>query len=201
MRIVIIAAGPVADVPEIMPYVDEDTYVIGVDAGMETARARGVECDVLIGDFDSLGYTPRGAIVHPPEKDFTDLELALIHAKGRDASAELLLFGATGGRLDMTLQNVYLLKQFPRARLVTNREDVRFLGTGHHAVEADQYHYLSFIPLVPTLLTLRGVKYPLTSHEVPVGGSLTVSNEWTDRQLADVTVETGEVIMIRSLSD
>lgn len=201
MRAVIVAAGPVEDIPSLTPFIEENTVVIAVDGGVATLVQQGLAFDLAIGDFDSLGYTPEGAVIHPAEKDETDLELALRHVSEQYEVTDVLIFGATGGRLDMTLQNVYLLKQFPAARLVTKREEVRFLQEGHDQIKADQYHYLSFIPLVPTRLTLRGVKYPLTDHDVPVGGSLTVSNEWTDHQLADVTVHTGEVIVLRSLSD
>lgn len=195
MRIVIIAAGPASEVPELSSCLEDDTYVIGVDGGIATAQARGVDCDVLIGDFDSLGYRPRGAVVHPPEKDFTDLELALSHANGVDAEAEMLIFGATGGRLDMTLQNVYLLRRYKQARLISKGGDVRYMGPGHFELEKEGHDYLSFIPLVETELSLSGVKYPLDNRIVPVGGSLTVSNEWEG--IARITVHSGEVIALR----
>lgn len=201
MRVVIVAAGPTEDIPSLKPFLDEKTVIIAVDGGVTELAQQGLAFDLAIGDFDSLGYKPEGAIIHPAEKDETDLELALRHVSQQYEATEVFIFGATGGRLDMTLQNVYLLKQFPAVRLMTKREEVRFLQPGTYEIEADGFHYLSFIPLVPTRLTLRGVKYPLTNHDVPVGGSLTVSNEWTQHGVANVTVHTGEVIALRSLSD
>lgn len=196
MRVLIVAAGPVEDVPTLAPFVKDKTMIIGVDGGIATLVEQGLDFDVAIGDFDSLGYVPDGGLLHPAEKDETDLELALRYATEQAAGAELLIFGATGGRLDMTLQNVYLLKQFPMARLVTKREDVRYWKTGQYELASEGYHYLSFIPLVRSNLTLRGVKYPLTEHPVPVGGSLTVSNEWVG--VAQVTVVEGEVLVLRT---
>lgn len=201
MRIIIVAAGPSEEVPLLKPFLFENTRVVGVDGGIATLVDQGIDFDQAIGDFDSLGHIPTGAILHPAEKDETDLELALRYVYEQEDVTEVLIFGATGGRLDMTLQNVYLLKQFPSARLVTKREEVRFLQQGQYAIQSDQYHYLSFIPLVPTRLTLQGVKYPLMNHDVPIGGSLTVSNEWTNHGPAEVTVHAGEVIVLRSLSD
>ncbi|WP_214846506.1 thiamine diphosphokinase [Exiguobacterium sp. s193] len=196
MRVLIVAAGPIEDVPALAPFITDQTTVIGVDGGIATLAEQGLDCDVAIGDFDSLGYVPDGGLLHPAEKDETDLELALRYANEHHAGAELLIFGASGGRLDMTLQNVYLLKQFPAARLVTKREDVRYWRVGQYELASEGYHYLSFIPLVPSNLTLRGVKYPLTEHPVPVGGSLTVSNEWNG--VAQVTVTEGEVLVLRT---
>ncbi|AFS70877.1 MULTISPECIES: thiamine diphosphokinase [Exiguobacterium] len=201
MRIIIVAAGPSEEVPLLKPFLFENTRVIGVDGGIATLVDQGIDFDLAIGDFDSLGHIPTGAILHPAEKDETDLELALRYVYEHYEVTELLIFGATGGRIDMTLQNVYLLKQFPEARLVTKQADVRFLPEGRYEIEAEQYHYLSFIPLVSTVLTLCGVKYPLMEQTVPVGGSLTVSNEWTRQRVADIRVQKGEILMIRSLAD
>jgi len=201
MRVVIVAAAPAEDIPSLQPFMEKKPVVIAVDGGVTVLAQQGLAFDLAIGDFDSLGYKPEGAIIHPAEKDETDLELALRYVSQHYEATEVLVFGATGGRLDMTLQNVYLLKQFPLVRLMTKREEVRFLQQGQYDIEADRYHYLSFIPLVPTRLTLQGVKYPLTQQDVPVGGSLTVSNEWANQEPAKVTVHTGEVIALRSLSD
>jgi thiamine pyrophosphokinase len=46
---------------------------------------------------------------HPPAKDETDLELALLLAVEQGFNREIWLFGLLGGRLDQTLANVLLL--------------------------------------------------------------------------------------------
>ena len=200
MRAILVCAGPQEEVPDLRKFCQPGDFIVGVDGGVQTVESFGLICDMTIGDFDSLGYVPEGAIVHPAEKDETDLELALRTVSEREQHEEIIIIGATGGRLDMTVQNVYLLKQYPEARLVTKREEVRYLAVGSYAVEAESYHYLSFIPLVPSILSLAGVKYPLDTHPVPVGGSLTVSNEWRASE-AKIELHQGELLMMRTLKE
>ena len=54
-------------------------YVIAADGGYRTLKARGIEPDFVMGDFDSLGYRPDHPNVetHPVMKDDTDLGLAV----------------------------------------------------------------------------------------------------------------------------
>lgn len=200
MRAILVCAGPQEEVPDLRTFCQPGDFIVGVDGGVQTIELFGLTCDLTIGDFDSLGYVPEGAIVHPAEKDETDLELALRTVSEKKQFEDTFIIGATGGRLDMTVQNVYLLKRYPEARLVTKREEVRYLAEGTYAVEAESYYYLSFIPLVPSILSLAGVKYPLDMHPVPVGGSLTVSNEWSTSE-AKVELHQGELLMMRTLKE
>ena len=54
-------------------------YVIAADGGYRSLKARGIEPDFVMGDFDSLGYRPDHPNVetHPVMKDDTDLGLAV----------------------------------------------------------------------------------------------------------------------------
>ena len=74
-----------------------------------------VDCapDLAMGDFDSLGYVPEGMSVKAfsPEKDASDMELALEEALARGADA-VEVYGALGGRLDHTVANLQLLASF-----------------------------------------------------------------------------------------
>lgn len=91
-------------------------WIIAADGGCRHARRLGLRVDVLIGDLDSiepeelpqLRAEGTQVISHPPDKDQTDLELALHHARALGAS-EIVVLGAIGDRLDMTLSNVLLL--------------------------------------------------------------------------------------------
>mgnify|MGYP001405514788 FL=1 len=51
-------------------------YVIAADGGYRTLKARGIEPDFVMGDFDSLGYRPDHPNVetHPVMKDDTDTD-------------------------------------------------------------------------------------------------------------------------------
>lgn len=87
--------------------------VIAVDGGFASLTAAGVAPDMALGDFDSLGFVPEGVpcAQFPPEKDASDMELALEHARREGADA-VVVYGALGGRLDHTLANLQLLASF-----------------------------------------------------------------------------------------
>lgn len=81
--------------------------VIAVDAGLKHLDDIGREPDIVLGDFDSLGYVPdvQHVIEYPSVKDASDLELAFEAA--RDAGCDrLFVYGALSGRLDHTLANL-----------------------------------------------------------------------------------------------
>lgn len=83
-------------------------YVIAVDRGYASLEAIGVKPDVSMGDFDSLGFIPKGRTVRfPSEKDKSDMELAFERAMTRKAD-EIYVYGALSRRLDHTLANLQL---------------------------------------------------------------------------------------------
>ena len=57
--------------------VEKEDFVIAADGGLEHTAKLGLEPNEILGDFDSLGYTPDDARVFPVEKDDTDAMLAL----------------------------------------------------------------------------------------------------------------------------
>mgnify|MGYP002224189049 CR=1 FL=1 len=72
--------------------------VIAVDGGFASLAAVDCAPDLAMGDFDSLGYVPEGMSVKAfsPEKDASDMELALEEALARGADA-VEVYGALGG--------------------------------------------------------------------------------------------------------
>ena len=86
-------------------------YVIAADGGYRSLRARGIEPDFVMGDFDSLGYRPEHPNVetHPVMKDDTDLGLAVRWALGH-GYRRLVMAGALGGRIDQTIASLQTLR-------------------------------------------------------------------------------------------
>ena len=94
----------------------QGALVIAVDGGSLHAKSLGLNIDIVIGDLDSLNVETHAALsaigtqikTLPSRKDETDLELALIHATEQGAK-QIAILGAFGGRLDMSLSNLFLL--------------------------------------------------------------------------------------------
>lgn len=84
--------------------------VIAADSGLAACLAAGLHPDVVVGDLDSVDQQQlararaAGArvVVHPCDKDATDLELALSLA-AEDLPRRMVVIGSGGGRLDHLL--------------------------------------------------------------------------------------------------
>ena len=98
-------------------------YIIAADGGYRSLRARGIEPDFVMGDFDSLGYRPDHPNVetHPVMKDDTDLGLAVRWALGH-GYRRLVMAGALGGRIPAGMEGtVSVFSSGDAARGVTLR--------------------------------------------------------------------------------
>ena len=87
--------------------------VIAVDGGYRHLLGIGREADMVLGDFDSLGYVPQHHRLnrYDSHKDASDLELAIDAALEKGVRA-LTVYGCLSGRLDHTLA---ALQQLARA--------------------------------------------------------------------------------------
>ena len=81
--------------------------VIAADSGLHTAQRLNMHVDFVVGDFDSVDASALAratsahtqAIRHSTDKDFTDLESALLLAVDKN-SQHIIIVTAGGGRLD-----------------------------------------------------------------------------------------------------
>lgn len=89
---------------------DSEDTVIAADGGLEYLKKSNIIPNVMIGDFDSLGYTPDGKNVIKLNtcKDDTDMLSAARHALS-DGYREIHIYCGTGGRIDHTVANIQLL--------------------------------------------------------------------------------------------
>ena len=108
MRAILVASAPNDSFENL--YVPQPfDLIIGVDGGCKNITK--YEIDIAFGDFDSLTVPPNAKKVYryKKEKDETDLELAVQQMIKRDEIDEIIIYNATGGRLDHFLCNLKLL--------------------------------------------------------------------------------------------
>ena len=182
----------------------ENTCLIAADRGVEFFMGTDLEPDVAVGDFDSL--SAEGAKIRrlKPEKDDSDTQSAANYAI-EQGTERIMILGATGNRIDHLMANFGLLmlgktKQV-QIVLVDAYNYMSLIESGMILKKEEQFgKYVSFFPIEGevTGLTLKGFKYPLNSYTLKVEDSgLTVSNEISDPE-AEVTFETGKLLMIMS---
>lgn len=209
MRIAIVAGGPENLLPNLRDPLYQDCLWASADRGTFVLLKRGIKPTIAFGDFDSVSAAEYAAIqkqsincvTYSREKDKTDLELAVDWALEKSPE-ELLIFGATGGRVDHGLASVYLLLKASgtktKMRLLDRKNSIRLLNPGIYQLERNPvYRYLSFLALSEkvTGITLQGVKYPLTNAELVIGSSLCISNE-AERDKMIVSIKTGLLLMM-----
>ncbi len=193
---------------------EPDDYIVCLDGGYDIALQQGVRPHLLLGDFDSMqAPLPEDPAIqvrrYPPEKDYTDLELAF-RILDPEKTPEILVIGGLGGRLDQTLTNVQMLANYtagpaePGYRRITLMDGCNqcFAIKGDGAVSVcriprREHCYLSFLPLSDQCcgLTIRGAKYLLEDADILRGASHCVSNEFDGPQ-AEVTLGSGTLLVV-----
>ena len=100
----------VAAMPESEYFFPPDCFVIAADQGYLHLREKEIVPDLVLGDFDSLGFVPDvpELLRYPVEKDDSDMMLALREGLRRGIRS-FLLYGGIGGRLDHTIANIQSL--------------------------------------------------------------------------------------------
>ena len=186
---------------------------IGVDRGAYYLIEHGIIPDVIVGDFDSVSEEEYASIsevvprveLFQAEKDDTDTDLALMRALDFEPS-EVLLTGATGGRLDhheAALRSLYRMQMsYPHIqfKIIDSHNELQFLLPGRHELTKTQHSYLSFFAYGESVydVTLRGVKYETTDEKIDLATSRFTSNEIISDN-AYITFSRGICLMIRSM--
>ena len=181
--------------------VRETDLVIAADGGLRHTQALGIVPDVILGDFDSLGFTPAGANVFPVEKDDTDAMLAVRRGLAEGCDMFFLYGSLDGPRLDHTIANFQTL-QFLADRgaagyLIGRDIMLTVVKNGSIAFPEDCEGTVSVFCLGVDAagVTLRGLYYPLENGTLTAGFPLGVSNHFTGEK-AEISVENGSLLVL-----
>ncbi len=201
MRVIIIGNSPVKSFKKDYQFKNGD-YLIACDNGI--AEATSYEVDLAIGDFDSGGSNlisyALSNQVYPAIKDQTDLELALLQVEKLANVSEILIYDASGGRLDHYLINLKLIAKYQnkyhcKIKLITEKEEITYLTIGDYLIPNQNYQYLSLINFDKVSLLLDGLKYNLPKTLLLDENTLTISNEFVKDE-ARITIYSGATYLI-----
>ena len=186
--------------------------LIAVDSGLKAVKELGLVPDMVVGDFDSVDPVILEEFkripyiiwdVHDPEKNETDTELALRKAAASGCTRVVIL-GATGGRFDHMLANVFLLytclQRGMDACIVDRQNKIYLIEEEHHFTKKEQWgKYISFLPLLGEIrgITLEGFKYPLEDYTLKMGSSRCISNELVE-ETGRIHIREGVAICVES---
>jgi len=206
-RIVLFANGDLPLPNRLKAHLNEDDFLIAVDGGLRHLTALNLKPQLIIGDLDSADrdevdrLEAQGVEVRtfPPEKDETDLELALDAALGMNPDV-IWIAGALGDRLDQTLGNIFLLTHPKFANvdicLVDGTRQV-FLIRKSVLIKGVPGQRLSLIPLNGPVIGISttGLKYPLEDETLYPYKTRGISNRLTDSS-AKVIIQEGLLLCI-----
>ena len=181
--------------------IGQEDLVIAADGGLRHTEKLGIRPDVILGDFDSLGYAPEGANVFPVEKDDTDAMLAV--RKGLELGyREFVLYGSLDGpRLDHTVANFqtlqFLCDHGAFGILSGISTMVAVVKNGSLSFPADSEGTVSVFCMGADAagVTLKGLYYPLENGTLTAGFPLGVSNHFTG-EAAEISVADGSLLVI-----
>ena len=178
-----------------------DDYVLAADGGLRHTEKLGIQPHGILGDFDSLGYVPKGAQVFPVEKDDTDAMLAA--RKGLELGyRDFLFYGSLDGpRLDHTIAN------FQTLQFLADRGATGYLVGNSYIVTVLQGQTLRFPAGCSGILSvfcmgadaegvcIRGLQYSLEDGALTAGFPLGVSNHFTG-ELAEISLRRGSLLVL-----
>lgn len=195
--VIFCAAGFDGLIEEIKP----GDLVIAADGGLVHTQTLGITPQVVLGDFDSLGYVPVGSNVFPVEKDDTDAMLAVRKGLALGCKRFFLYGSLDGPRLDHTVAN------FQTLQFLADRGAEGYLAGKEHLVTVVKNGSLAFSPKAGGVVsvfcmgadakgvTIEGLQYSLTDGTVCAGFPLGVSNHFVG-QAAKISVTDGSLLVL-----
>ena len=204
-KVVLVAGGQLEELPS-----DVDVWV-GVDRGSLYLIEQGITPDLAVGDFDSVSQQEfkliqkqaKEVLCAQPEKDDTDLELAVTATFEHYPNANVTIFAAFGGRIDHTLANVFLPSNpkiapyMERLALQDEQNLLTYRPAGKHLIDPiEGMAYVAFMPTQDIALTIEGAKYPLNEKNF-FFKKVYASNEFIDRPVF-LSFDRGYTVVIYS---
>lgn len=184
---------------------DSCDLVIAADGGYAELARHGVRCDLLIGDFDSLGDMPVGVetIRHPVKKDDTDTFLAYREGVKRGYT-DFEIYGGLGGYEDHSFANLCLLlyakRQGHEARLIGKHTVASVILNEACRISGERGERLSVFAFGGDAagVSISGAEYCCQNITLTPDFPLGVSNSFTDEDV-HISVERGALLIIREV--
>lgn len=209
-RAVLFANGEFAEDTSLT--LEDDDFLVAVDGGLRHLVQLDLTPQLLIGDLDSVSPQQLDSCMEwgveilrfPPEKDQTDLELALLEVLQRGFS-EIVITCAVGGRLDHTFANLALLAM-PELKgahvLISHGTTTIYLVSDRIDLQTFPGALISLLPWGGTAegVKTNGLQYALSDAVLYPWKSLGISNVATSSQFS-VSVKSGQLLLFHIIED
>lgn len=198
-RCYIVGAGETSDQ---VPCLEKGDLVIACDGGFRYCQEKRIRTDLVVGDFDSLGYIPDHACVIRlnPEKDETDTGWAVGEAWKR-GYREFVIYGGTGGRISHTIANIQLLTELAEkgghGMMIGVDSWYRVIHNEEVCFGPEEEGFLSMFCLGEQAegVSIEGMKYELKNRTLNMLKPLGVSNEFVGKS-SKISVRKGTLLLV-----
>ncbi|WP_461204469.1 thiamine diphosphokinase [Clostridium sp. DL1XJH146] len=211
MKIVVFCGGECPSLDLIQRELIESKYIICADSGANCAYKCGLTPDFIIGDMDSIddnileffSLNEKVKIeIYPPEKDFTDTELALNRAIDLGAD-EIAFIGCTGTRVDHLMGNLVMLykclKKNVKGKIIDDNNEI-FMISKDTKLLGHKGKTFSLMPYTEKVerLSIIGAKYCLKDYDLAIGNAMTISNVFNNTSV-NISFKSGVLIVFYSI--
>lgn len=207
MRVVIVTGGNSPSKELLDRYLKKDDFVIGVDKGCNCLYENQIEPRVILGDFDSINgavldyYINKGITIEKfkPEKDYSDTDLAYRKAVEMGAK-EVILFGATGTRVDHMLGNIGImlkaLKDNIHLEIIDDNNRI-FLVDRSTSLVGQEGSLISFhaVSEVVKNFTIKKAMYTLENYDMTLFESRAICNVFLKDDI-EISFDKGIIMVI-----
>ncbi len=187
MRAIVVTNG---NAPLSLPdnFVKESDIVIAADGGLEVVEILGLDCDIAIGDFDSLKKIELLENInykrYDKDKDFSDTELAIAYAKDQGCD-EYILLGGGEGRMDHLLGIWGIFKNYGPPICWLTRRDSLYLVKNKKTFSTSIGETVSIFNAIidsSALVSANELKWPLHHFDIK-SNHFSLSNKTTSGKL------------------
>jgi thiamine pyrophosphokinase len=196
MKAVIISGGVAPSFSLLMKEISNADLIICADSGANHLYKHRIVPHYLVGDFDSINLEVLNfyenekcsILKFPPEKDFTDSELAMNITFDYEVS-EIVFLGCTGTRIDHFFGNLTLLYKSMNKGIKVSIKDNNneiFMVNKNTIIQGIKGEKFSLMPYKREIygLNIKGSKYDLKDYNLKIGDGLTISNEFEEEKVS-----------------
>ncbi len=177
----------------------KNRFVVCADKGVSYCRAAGIRPDFLCGDGDSAGddwiWAQNEGITierYSPDKDATDLQLALDFITGQKDCGHLYVTGIWGGRFDHAFSNVFSIaawsKIYKCPTIMADQLECFIPLVKGQTINVEFSLSPEAISLLPVsqkaVVSLTGVQWPLHEKVLSKTNPYAISNRLAKEQKA-----------------
>ena len=181
---------------------NEGDLVIAADGGYKELTERGIRCDLLVGDMDSIDRVPCGVeeIRLPTHKDETDMYVSYMEGVRRGYTS-FIIYGGVGGREDHTFANYSLLigakERGHNIKLVGEQFDIFAVRNERIEIESPPSRTLSLFAFGANAygVSVSGAEYEVCGITLTPSFPLGVSNSTVGGTLS-IDVLSGSVLVM-----